>query len=96
MQGKTWEQNRKLLLSLGTNKYRRPAQLPKCEVVFETPRNRLTNAENHVEPFGDLTFVYSARALYLSGLPLPKKGFLRIKKWNDQPCGYRNCNFLHP
>ena len=71
----TWEQNRKLLLSLGMNNYRKPAQLPICEVVFDTPRNRLHDAENHVEPFGDLTFVYSATALYVSGLPLPKKGF---------------------
>ena len=75
MQGETWEQNRKLLLSLGTNKYRKPAQLPLCEVVYDTPRNRLTNAENHVEPFGDLIFVYSTRVLYVSGFPLPKGGF---------------------
>ena len=79
MQGENWEQNRKLLLSLGSNKYRKPAQLPSCEVVFDSPRNKLISDENHVEPFGDLTFVYSARALYVSGLPLPKKGFLRKK-----------------
>ena len=79
MQGETWEQNRKLLLRLGTNKYWRPIQLRPCEIVFDTPRNRLVKPENHVEPFGDLTFVYRETILLctLFRYNFPKNGLAK-------------------
>ena len=72
----TWEQKRNLLLSLGTKKYSKPAQLPSCDAVFDLPLNRLEDAENYVEPLRPRhTFVYSDKLVFVCGLPLPKKGF---------------------
>ena len=72
----TWEQKRNLLLRLGTRTYQKPAQLPSCEPVLDLAENKLTNAENYVEPIRpDDTFEYSDTELYVSGFPFPKKGF---------------------
>ena len=76
MMSQTWEQKRKLLLSLGTQKYEKPAQLPSCEPVLDFAENKLTNAENYVEPVRpDDTFTYSDTNLFVCGFPNPKKGF---------------------
>ena len=71
-----WEQRRKLFLSLGTQEYEKPPQLPSCEVVLDFGRNKLTEAENDVVPVGSsMTFVYSDNTLFVCGMPIPKKGF---------------------
>ena len=71
-----WEQKRNLLLRLGTQEYQKPTQLPPCVPVLDFAKNKLTNAENYVEPIRpDDTFVYSDTELFLCGLPFPKKGF---------------------
>ena len=75
MLGENWEQNRQLMLDLGTKEYQKPAQLAHSEVVYDTPLNRLTKAENYVEPVGNLASVYSDTMLNIWGLPLIKKGF---------------------
>ena len=75
MLGENWEQNRQLMLDLGTKEYQKPAQLAHSEVVYDTPKNRLTKAENYVEPVGNLASVYSDTMLNIWGLPLIKKGF---------------------
>ena len=72
-----WEQKRELFLRLGTETYQKPTQLPVCEPVLDFAKNKLTNAENYVEPIrSDNTFVYSDTELYVLGLPFPKKGFI--------------------
>ena len=75
MLGKNWQQNRELMLELGTKEYQKPAQLAHSEVVHDIPENRLTKAENYVEPVGNLAYVYSDAMLNIWGLPLIKKGF---------------------
>ena len=75
MLGQKWEQNRELILELGTKEYQKPAQLAHSEVVYDTPENRLKKAENYVEPVGNLASVYSDTMLNIWGLPLIKKGF---------------------
>jgi len=71
-----WEQKRNLLLRLGTQEYQKPIQLPSSVPVLDFAKNKLTNAENYVEPIrSDNTFVYSDTELYVLGLPFPKKGF---------------------
>ena len=75
MIGKNWEQNRELMLDLGTKEYPKPTQLAHSEVVYNTPENRLTRAENYVAPVGNLASVYSDTMLNIWGLPLIKKGF---------------------
>ena len=98
----TWEQKRKWFLSLGTKKFRKPAQLLlnlvdnfidpdgdylSCEIVFDSGRNRLTDAENYVEPVGPFAFVYSERRVFVCGFPWPKKGFrLKSKDRNQLHC----------
>ena len=73
----TWEQKRNLLLRLGTQEYQKPIQLPSSVPVLDFAKNKLTNAENYVEPIrSDNTFVYSDTELYVLGLPFPKKGFI--------------------
>ena len=87
--GETWEQKRKLLLSLGTQTYRKPTELPlqffdtfmgpdedflSCEIVFDSARNRLEYAENYVEPVESFAFVYSEKRVFVCGFPWPKKG----------------------
>ena len=71
----SWEHNRKLLLSLGTKKYSKPAQLLSCDAVMDLPLNRLEDADNYVEPVGPFTFVYSDTFIFVCGFPWPKKGF---------------------
>ena len=75
MLGENWKQNRELMLDLGTKEYQKPAQLAHSEVVFDAPENRLTNAENYVEPVGTLACVTSDTLLNIWGLPLIKMGF---------------------
>ena len=74
MLGENWEQNRELMLVLGTKEYQKPKQLANSEVVYDTPKNRLTNTENHVEPVGALAYVTSDTMLDVQGFPLIKKG----------------------
>ena len=76
----TWEKKRKLLLRLGTETYQKPAQLPSCEPVLDFAENKLTKAENYVEPIRpDDTFEYSDTELCVCGFPIPKKGFLKVR-----------------
>ena len=75
MLGKNWQQNRELILELGTKEYQKPAQLAHSEVVHDIPENRLTKAENYVEPVGNLAKLYSDTMLNIWGLPLIKKSF---------------------
>ena len=92
----TWEEKRKLLLSLGTKTYPKPTQLPlqfvvnfmgtdgdylSCDIVFDSARNRLEYAENCVEPVESFAFVYSEKRVFVCGFPWPKKGF-RQKSWD--------------
>ena len=88
MMSQIWEQKRKFLLSLGTQNYQKPAQLPlnlidycictngdllRHEIVLDLAENKLANAENHVEPVrSDVTFVYSDTSLYIVGVPHAK------------------------
>ena len=75
MRGQNWKQNREFILELVTKEYQKPALLADCEVVLDTPENRLTTAENHVKPVGSLAWVRSDILLNVWGLPLIKKGF---------------------
>ena len=88
----TWKQKRSLLLSLGTKRYSKPAQLPSCDVVFDLPLNRLKDAKNDVKPVGTSTFVYSDKLVYVCGLPLPKKGSPETVAYCD--IIYRDNNFV--
>ena len=74
MLGENWEQNRKLMLDLGTKEYQKPEQLAHSEVVYDTPKNRLTNTENYVKPVATLAYVTSDTMLDVQGFPLIKKG----------------------
>ena len=88
--GETWEQKRKLLLSLGTQTYRKPTELPlqffdtfmgpdedflSCEIVFNSARNRLEYAENYVEPVESFAFVYSEKKSFCLWFSMAKEGF---------------------
>ena len=84
MLGKNWEQNRELILELGTKEYQKQSRLAGSEVVFDTPENRLTSAENNVEPVGALACVTSDTLLAVWGLPLIKKGFQTFIRVNEE------------
>ena len=84
MLGKNWKQNREFILELGTKEYQKPARLADCEVVFDTPENRLTTAENYVEPVGALACVTSDTLLNVWGLPSIKKGFRIFNKVGEE------------
>ena len=71
----SWQENRELYLTLGTNHYQKPIQLPVCEAVLDTAINRLSNAENVVEPVQPFTYVCCERIILINGLPSAKKGF---------------------
>ena len=76
----TWEKKRNLLLRLGTQTYQKPTQLPSCEPVLDFAENKLTKAENYVEPIRpDDTFEYSDTKLFVCGIPNPKEGFLTVQ-----------------
>lgn len=75
MLSENWEQNRQLMLDLGTKEYQKPSHLAHSEVVYDTPINRLTKAENYVEPVGNRTCVHSDTVVNIWGFPLIKKGF---------------------
>ena len=95
MSGQNWKQNREFILELGTKEFQKPALLADCEVVLDTPENRLTTAENHVEPVGSLACVRSDTLLNVWGLI--KKGWIRnylsCKDSYEAPNGYTTYKF---
>ena len=76
-----WDEKRELYLTLGTHHYQKPIQLPVCKAVFETAVNRLSNAENFVEPILPFIYVFCERLIYINGLPSVKKGVLNNWYW---------------
>ena len=80
-----WEQKRELFLRLGTETYQKPTQLPSCDRVLDFAENKLTNAENYVEPLSsDDVYLHTDEGIYLCPFPFPKEGFRSRSKF------YRN------
>ena len=78
----SWKEKREIFLRLGTHQYEKPAQLPLCKAVSDSAINRLLNAENNVEPVGDLILVFSEKLLYVNGFPPVKAGFMSEARAN--------------
>ena len=76
-----WEQKRNWLLRLGTQEYQKPIQLPFCVPVLDFAKNKLTNAENHVEPVrSDDFYLITDEGIYVYPFPNPKEGFRSSSK----------------
>ena len=77
-----WEQKRESFLRLGTETYQKPTQLPSCEPVLDFAENKLTNAENYVEPVkSSAVYLHTDTGIYVCPFPFPKEGFCSSSKF---------------